>query len=77
VTEARNPRRECYPLAGRLTELAGTSTDGIRPDLLERLREDLLRHAGAPLDDDAALVLIRAPAVWGDQVPQPAEATAP
>ena len=77
VTEARNPRRGCYPLLGRLTELAGTSADGIRPDLLDRLRDDLLRHVGAPLDDDAALVLIRAPAVWGDQAPQPAEATAP
>jgi len=77
VTEARNPRRRCYPLAGRLTELAGTSTGGIRPDLLERLRDDLLRHVGAPLDDDAALVLIRAPAVWGDPAPQPAQATAP
>lgn len=77
VTEARNPRRGCYPLVGRLTELAGTSTDGIRPNLLESLRDDLLRHVGAPLDDDAALVLIRAPAVWGGQMPQPAEMTAP
>ncbi len=77
VTEARNPRRGCYPLAGRLTELAGTSADGIRPDLLDRLRDDLLRHVGAPLDDDAALVLIKAPAVWGGQVPQPAQTPAP
>jgi serine phosphatase RsbU (regulator of sigma subunit) len=77
VTEARNPRRGCYPLLGRLTELAGTSADGIRPDLLDRLRDDLLRHVGAPLADDAALVLIKAPAVWGDQVPQPAQTTVP
>jgi len=29
------------------------------------------------LDDDAALVLVRAPAAWGDPAPQPAQATAP
>ncbi len=67
VTEARDRRRRCYPLAARLTELARAGAGGIRPDLLERVREDLLRHAGAPLDDDAALVLVRAPAAWGDQ----------
>jgi serine phosphatase RsbU (regulator of sigma subunit) len=77
VTEARNPRHRCYPLLGRLTELARASADGIRPDLLERLREDLLRHTGAPLGDDAALVLVRAPAVWGDRAPHPAQATVP
>ena len=77
VTEARDPRRRCYPLASRRTELARGSTGGIGPDLLERLRDDLVRHAGAPLDDDAALVLVRAPAAWGDQVTQPARATAP
>jgi hypothetical protein len=77
VTEARNPRHRCYPLASRLTELARASTDGIGPDLLDRLRDDLLRHTRAPLDDDAALVLVRAPATWGDPVPQPAQATAP
>jgi hypothetical protein len=73
VTEARDQRHRCYPLAGRLTELAAASSDGIRPDLLERVRDDLLRHAAAPLDDDAALVLVRAPAAWGD----PAQAIAP
>ncbi len=77
VIEARNPRHRCYPLPGRLAELAAASSDGIRPDLLERVRDDLLRHTGGPLDDDAALVLVRAPAAWGDQVPQPAQATAP
>jgi len=71
VTEARNPRRRCYPLAGRLAGLAASSAGGIRPDLLDRLREDLLRHAGGPLDDDAALVLVRAPAAWGGQAAQP------
>jgi hypothetical protein len=77
VTEARNPRHRCYPLAARLTELARASTDGIPPDLLERIRDDLLRHSGAPLDDDAALILVRAPAAWGNPAPQPARATAP
>ena len=47
VTEARNPRDRCYPLVTRLTELAATSADGIRPDLLECLRDDLRRHVGA------------------------------
>jgi hypothetical protein len=32
--------------------------------LLDVLRADLLRHSGAPLDDDAALLLVRAPAAW-------------
>ena len=71
VTEARNLRHRGYPLAARLTELARAGADGIRPDLLERVREDLLRHVGAPLDDDAALVLVRAPAAWGGQAAQP------
>jgi serine phosphatase RsbU (regulator of sigma subunit) len=77
VTEARNPRRRCYPLPARLHELAAASADGIRPDLLQRVRDDLLRHTGAPLDDDAALVLVRAPAIWGNTAPQPAQATTP
>ncbi len=77
VTEARNARHRCYPLPARLSELARTSTDGLRPDLLDRVRDDLLRHTGARLDDDAALVLVRAPVTWGDPAPQPAQATAP
>ena len=66
VTEARDSRHRCYPLPARLSELARASADGLRPDLLDRVRDDLLRHAGARLDDDAALVLVRAPATWGD-----------
>jgi hypothetical protein len=58
VTEARSPRRRCYPLTDRLTELVRSGADGIGPGLLDRLRDDLLRHVGAPLDDDAALVLV-------------------
>jgi serine phosphatase RsbU (regulator of sigma subunit) len=77
VTEARNPRHRCYPLAARLAGLVASSAGTIRPDLLDCLRDDLLRHAGGPLDDDAALVLVRAPAAWGGTAPQPAPATAP
>ncbi|MGH3168769.1 MAG: SpoIIE family protein phosphatase, partial [Trebonia sp.] len=58
VTEARDRRRAFYPLAERLTELGGEAP------LLDALRDDLLRYVGAPLDDDAALVLVRAPARW-------------
>jgi serine phosphatase RsbU (regulator of sigma subunit) len=76
VTEAQDSRRVCYPLAARLTELAPTSAECIRPDLLERLRDDLLCHVGSPLNDDAALVLVRAPEVWGDQAAQPVPVTA-
>jgi serine phosphatase RsbU (regulator of sigma subunit) len=54
VTEARDRRRVFYPLDKRLAELV----DG--EGLLDRLRDDLLRYAGAPLHDDAAMLLIRA-----------------
>jgi len=59
VTEARDDRRVFYPLDERLAALRGR--DG---GLLEHLREDLLRHAGAPLGDDAAMLLIQAPEAW-------------
>jgi Stage II sporulation protein E (SpoIIE) len=35
-----------------------------RPGLLDLVRADLLKHVGSPLDDDAALLLVRAPATW-------------
>jgi serine phosphatase RsbU (regulator of sigma subunit) len=54
VTEARDSHRVFYPLDKRLAELV----DG--EGLLNRLRDDLLRYAGAPLHDDAAMLLIRA-----------------
>ncbi len=59
VTEARNSRREFYPLAQRLADLAAAPGDE-PPDLLERLRDDVLRHVRVPLDDDAAFLLVRA-----------------
>ncbi|HEX4834295.1 MAG TPA: PP2C family protein-serine/threonine phosphatase [Trebonia sp.] len=33
-------------------------------DLLELVRQDLLKHVGAPLEDDAALLLVTAPGSW-------------
>lgn len=54
VTEARDSHRVFYPLDKRLAGLL--DGDG----LLGRLRDDLLRYAGAPLHDDAAMLLIKA-----------------
>jgi hypothetical protein len=73
VTEARDSRREFYPLADRVTELAAVA-DGSPADFLDRLRDDLLRYVGAPLDDDAALLLVRAPGAWEGRVQHLAEA---
>jgi serine phosphatase RsbU (regulator of sigma subunit) len=67
VTEARNGRRVFYPLDERLALLAAGGrgrSNGSGLGLLDLLRKDLLRHAGAPLDDDAALLLVRAPSAW-------------
>jgi Stage II sporulation protein E (SpoIIE) len=65
VTEARDGQRAFYPLDERLALLgASADTNGDGAGLLELLRDDLLRYAGAPLEDDAALVLVRAPAAW-------------
>jgi hypothetical protein len=67
VTEARDGRRMFYPLDERLpvlgANLPAEAADG-GAALLELLRDDLLRHAGRPLEDDAALLLVRAPAQW-------------
>jgi hypothetical protein len=59
VTEARDGNRTFYPLDERVPLLGARASDN-SDSLLELLREDLLRHAGAPLDDDAALLLVRA-----------------
>jgi serine phosphatase RsbU (regulator of sigma subunit) len=77
VTEARDASREFYPLDERVKALAPkaqprlTKTGKIRananataPSLLDLVRDDLLRYVGAPPDDDAALLLVRAPAAW-------------
>jgi serine phosphatase RsbU (regulator of sigma subunit) len=66
VTEARDARREFYPLEERVAALAA-QTAGPAGDLLDRLRDDLVRHVGAPLDDDAALLLARVTGAWDGQ----------
>ncbi len=75
VTEARDARRQFYPLEDRVAALAA-GTGGLDGDLLDRLRDDLVRHVGAPLDDDAALLLVRVTGAWGAGAP-PAVAPAP
>jgi serine phosphatase RsbU (regulator of sigma subunit) len=73
VSEARDDDRTFYPLDERLALLgaqvrrARDSGDGAA--LLDLIRDDLLRHAGAPLEDDAALLLVRAPAQWPGRTP--------
>jgi len=75
VTEARDASREFYPLDERVKALAPQAQSrltragklrvvGSAPTLLDLVRDDLLRYVGAPPDDDAALLLVRAPAAW-------------
>ena len=75
VTEARDASREFYPLdervkvlapkaRPRLTKTGRLRANGSAPNLLDLVRDDLLRYVGAPLGDDAALLLVRAPASW-------------
>ena len=68
VTEARDRRRSFYPLDERLHVLQAKAKDnGTGLDLLEAVSDDLLRHSGAPLEDDAALLLRPRPcARWPD-----------
>jgi len=71
VTEARDRRRDFYALDERLTVLRARA-NGAGTGLLELVRDDLMRHAGAPLEDDAALLLVRAPEAWpGSAGPRP------
>jgi serine phosphatase RsbU (regulator of sigma subunit) len=90
VTEARNASRAFYPLDQRIGDLAAQARKQSRaivsrrtkqhangsavPPLLSLVRDDLLKHVGAPLTDDAALLLVRAPAAWPS--PRPAIGTA-
>ena len=76
VTEARNARREFYPLEERI-ELVAARADGTDGDLLDRLRDDLVRYVGAPLDDDAALLLARVSGPWDRRAVPPPLAAAP
>lgn len=76
VTEARDARREFYPLEERVAEVAAR-TGGADGDLLDRLRDDLVRYVGAPLDDDAALLLARVSEPWDRRAVPPPLATGP
>jgi serine phosphatase RsbU (regulator of sigma subunit) len=70
VTEARDHGREFYPLAEGLAR--HVSDDPART--LTALHDELLAHVGGRLHDDAALLLLRKPAVPGPAVP---DATGP
>ncbi|WP_330315734.1 PP2C family protein-serine/threonine phosphatase [Streptomyces platensis] len=59
VTEARDHEREFYPLSERLA--VHLSEEPSRT--LAALHEDLLTHVGGELHDDAAMLLLRKPAV--------------
>jgi hypothetical protein len=85
ITEARDANRAFYPLPERVGTLIAAVTaaagspalvppDGSAPrGLLDLVRADVLRHVGAPLDDDAALLLVHAPAAWpGTRLTAPA-----
>ncbi|WP_277030379.1 PP2C family protein-serine/threonine phosphatase [Actinacidiphila oryziradicis] len=63
VTEARNHRREFYPLTERVAR--HRCDDPSRT--LAALHHDLLAHVGGRLHDDAALLLLRKPAVAGQK----------
>jgi serine phosphatase RsbU (regulator of sigma subunit) len=80
VTEARDASREFYPLDERVRALAPQAQpkltkagkirlNGSAPTLLDLVRDDLLRYVGAPPEDDAALLLVRAPAAWPNTRP--------
>jgi len=80
VTEARDANREFYPLDQRVAALAAPTLPKAPrskspraaarllsrggPSLLDLVRDDLLRHVGARPHDDAAMLLVRAPAAW-------------
>jgi hypothetical protein len=67
VTEARDTQARFDPLTERLADPGGAGPTGSGTDLLDWLRENLLRHAGAPLADEAALLLVGAADLRHDQ----------
>jgi len=83
VTEARDANREFYPLEQRVAALAPQTLPKPAkspraaarllarsgPSLLDLVRDDLLRHVGARPHDDAAMLLVRAPAGWPERAP--------
>jgi len=80
VTEARDASQVFYPLDERVAALAPQAKPIVAKSaraaarqlakrsggtsLLDLVRDDLLKHIGSPPDDDAAMLLIRAPAAW-------------
>ncbi|MEV3928937.1 MULTISPECIES: PP2C family protein-serine/threonine phosphatase [unclassified Streptomyces] len=68
VTEARDRSGRFYPLAERVASWSGLGPG----QLLERMRADLLRHAGGNLGDDAAVVAVERLAAPGGAGPAPA-----
>ncbi|MET8678226.1 PP2C family protein-serine/threonine phosphatase [Streptomyces sp. NPDC004647] len=61
VTEARNHSREFYPLIERVARHVSNEPS----HTLAGLHDELLAHVGGRLHDDAALLLLRKPAVAG------------
>ncbi|MEV0371698.1 PP2C family protein-serine/threonine phosphatase [Streptomyces sp. NPDC050636] len=59
VTEARNHSREFYPLVDRVARHVSDEPS----HTLAALHDELLAHVGGRLHDDAALLLLRKPAV--------------
>ncbi|WP_328537929.1 PP2C family protein-serine/threonine phosphatase [Streptomyces sp. NBC_00344] len=57
VTEARDQKREFYPLTERLAEHLSDDPHGT----LDPLHQELLAYVGGRLHDDAALLLVRKP----------------
>ncbi|WP_254886265.1 PP2C family protein-serine/threonine phosphatase [Streptomyces sp. NA02950] len=55
VTEARDPSGSFYPLERRVGGLADRDPDAA----LAAVRQDLMEHVGGPLQDDAAMLLLR------------------
>ena len=55
VSEARNTAGEFYPLSEHEALTGGQAPEAV----LDRLQQDVLRHVGHALDDDAAMLLLR------------------
>jgi len=75
VIEARDPAGRFYPLEQRLPRILA----GEPGEVLKRLNDDVLRHVGSRLDDDAAMMLLEyAPPAEGpdEQVSAPTGAPA-
>jgi serine phosphatase RsbU (regulator of sigma subunit) len=75
VSEARNTAGDFYPLSEHQALSAGQEPDAV----LDRLQQDVLRHVGHALDDDAAMLLLRRepslipPDAGGTALPSPAQ----